>query len=248
MVVVKSQFRPTPSELLVPRVPAARLSMREVPAELEFLSEADPVELPEEAVLRLLASLDLDDLEAVSSFVEVTGMPDPTWSRNAVTQISLFDKTALDDVQRAVRYYIGPDSFPHPWRGFEPHEGRDGPTELAAVWNQRSLDDSDLYFVAVLNTYLCQRELLLSLLDEAQPLATSPVALCTQLYNLWRNDAAIHVCQNENCRRPFSKHLGRSAHGQHRSRGVKYCSKNCTNAQEQRDRRKRRRAQEATSS
>jgi hypothetical protein len=56
----------------------------------------------------------------------------------------------------------------------------------------------------------------------------------------------FHICANDNCGRPFTRHRSsrrrygaESAH----SAGIKYCSQNCAKAQSERERRRRRRAE-----
>ncbi len=74
-------------------------------------------------------------------------------------------------------------------------------------------------------------------------------ACCLQLTHYLVGEASVIRCANERCRRPFTRQRGRARedYGQHRSRGVRYCSHLCAKAQSERDRR-RRRAQEAQSS
>jgi hypothetical protein len=55
-----------------------------------------------------------------------------------------------------------------------------------------------------------------------------------QLYNHLVEGAAVHQCANERCGRAFVRQRGRAEYGQHRTTGVKYCSRECARAQAQR--------------
>lgn len=67
-----------------------------------------------------------------------------------------------------------------------------------------------------------------------------------QLYNHLVEEAHVRRCANDNCGRDFVRQRGRAEYGQHRTTGVKYCSRECARAQAQRDLRRRRRTTATT--
>jgi hypothetical protein len=77
---------------------------------------------------------------------------------------------------------------------------------------------------------------------DAQPDRPLFAICCLELYNHIVEDAAPRLCMNVTCNRLFVRQKGRAEHGQHRSEGVKYCSKQCARTQAQRDFRQRKKS------
>lgn len=63
-----------------------------------------------------------------------------------------------------------------------------------------------------------------------------------ELHNHIVEQATYRICASETCQRTFVRQEGRAQFGQHRTKGVKYCSMECARAQAQREHRRRRRA------
>jgi hypothetical protein len=74
-----------------------------------------------------------------------------------------------------------------------------------------------------------------------QPSAYSLMAL--QIFNDLVDQAETRICRNEKCGRVFTRQRGRSQYGEHRTKGVQFCSKSCALAQTQRERRRRLKAE-----
>ena len=74
-----------------------------------------------------------------------------------------------------------------------------------------------------------------------KPSAYSVMAL--QIVNALVDRAETRTCRNEKCGRVFTRQRGRSQYGEHRTKGVQFCSKSCALAQAKRESRRRRKAE-----
>lgn len=75
--------------------------------------------------------------------------------------------------------------------------------------------------------------------EAPEELATIYGACCLQIYNHIAEDARFKRCANETCRQVFVRQRGRTQMGQHRTEGVRFCSRECARSQAQRELRRR---------
>ncbi len=129
------------------------------------------------------------------------------------------------------------------WRGHEHGAARPSDTYTAAAFLSRGLTDS-LHWVHP-EVRLSRPDVQGELADPRPRLAIGSIEftiyrICLlQLYNHLVEGAIHRECANESCNRLFVRQEGRAAHGQHRTKGVKYHSAECARAQAQREYRRR---------
>lgn len=116
-----------------------------------------------------------------------------------------------------------------------------------AQWGPPTLNEARMWFRDALNEALRPFTVHVRLGPDDAALARPGVNLYNacglQLARYLASELTVNRCANERCGRYFSVQRGgaRSDYGQHRSRGVLYCSPLCAKAQAERQRRARRR-------
>jgi hypothetical protein len=103
-------------------------------------------------------------------------------------------------------------------------------------WMQEKIDELS----STLNGALSRYSIGIGLPEERGSTVYSAAFL--QMYNHMVEGATVKHCANEPCGKPFVRQRGRAQFDQHRTEGVKYCSRQCARAQAQRELRRRRRA------
>jgi hypothetical protein len=69
-------------------------------------------------------------------------------------------------------------------------------------------------------------------------------AACRQVFNFLVEQQTARRCENATCGRIFTRQLGGSKYGQHRSKGIRFCSPSCARAETQRQYRRRKASQD----
>lgn len=204
-----------------------------------FLSENGMVSLPwrsegSEARRREAALGDLIPFEVV----EARSRPMPGVSH--VREAAMYLRVARALVRHWLAYERGEDTRAA-WDGELPGLLNGVPTYDDEAW---------FYFSDALNwglkSFHVRVEVEIPWLEKhgADPVIGKPQAglysaLCLQLSNhISRGDVAV-TCASETCGRPFVRQEGGARFGQHRTKGVMYCSTNCAKAQAQREYRRR---------
>ncbi|MFF3403530.1 hypothetical protein ACFYW6_34175 [Streptomyces sp. NPDC002659] len=119
------------------------------------------------------------------------------------------------------------------------NEGHEPPWPPSLEYLEALLIDSRISTLKyVLNDALSPFSIGIGDLADRSPTLYSVAFL--QLYNHLVEGAVVRRCANETCRQNFVRQRGRAEYGQHRTTGVKYCSRECARAQAQRALRRRR--------
>jgi hypothetical protein len=238
---------------------------------IEWGADLEPRELPDEFVLRQLADADLDDDAAVVPLLEQYGAtPWPYYNRVIVpgdrhhllapppTRITGVwwegrDDGRIEDARwwlktaRALAHFwafvSGVDGDPlSAWsdEGFHTFGG--------AEWGEHVDWAAWMMFAAALNVGLLPFRARVELpvpgseLVQGAPVVSLYQAACHQIFNLAVEEQTARRCENASCGRVFVHQLGGAKFGQHRSKGVRFCSTDCRRAETQRQYRRRRKA------
>lgn len=201
--------------------------------------------LPDELVIRELQDLDTESTDEVLEFINVYGMVNldlyrvRAWEVYGLCVPMIRVQTSIYAVQQLAAHFLADQLGGN----------------LVELWRNQSMevdDDQDCWdlFYMFLDQALvgahAHPQFGIAFDDEVCPeLPRHDLvdALVHQLAALIHSNLTVRLCAFEGCRRPFVRQRGRSRQGQYRTRGVKYCRPECANAQAQRQSR-RRRAQE----
>ncbi len=262
-------FRPTvwPAEPpSTPRVPRFRVVEDAETGGLEVVEPVDSVELPPDFVLRELMTLPLATVDDVLDLTAQWGLASGTgrgsfeylfgrgpetverdlraW-RSAGRASNLLHPGAVEVHIKALRSlsrhllaYLeeqGDEAITAAW---EP-EGPAVPQNLAQAW---------VWFEGYMNRGLSAFTVHVRLRPTDEVSLSRPApnlynACCLQLAQYLVGNEKVKRCANDRCRQPFTVHRTprRQYADSHHEAGVRYCSRLCTKAQSERDRRARRR-------
>jgi hypothetical protein len=220
--------------------------------ELQLVEPLAPRELPDEWVLRALTDVDLEDDHAVVALLSDYG---PIFGRvPADVAQSLWDDDhlhLLEPIQagcggiedarwwlKTVRALAG--TWGRTSRGEDPAGAWLAEGFSDAQENSLGLSDPWRRFTEALNDGLRPFYAQALIYNRAYQ---DPVdlysAACQQIFNLIVEECDAHRCENQSCERIFVHQLGGSKYGQHRTKGLRFCTPACARAETQRTYRRR---------
>ena len=232
---------------------------------------ARKAELPADFYLRELMDLEIADLEAVADLIgrygffcafqledlaeadklNIEAIPQDPPGGNGIgngyhrDNVSLHIQVAQrvieiwvasqaeDGLEEMVEEYVTDDAVAHIRDDLPEHETL---KDVQDLYIQDLLDDLE----GTLNAALGKFSVGIGGLDSRMPTIYSVSFL--QMWNHITEHASLRRCANEPCSNTFVRQRGRSEYGQHKTTGVKYCSRECARAQAQRELRRRRRS------
>jgi DNA-binding transcriptional regulator YiaG len=267
---VEANFRPTlwPGEVIpVPKV-AAVTDVEIVDGKwITWLYDASGAEqsLPDEFYLREMAPFDFenDDIEAVADLIKNYGVPFEAdyqewngdyfaWEQRSIAahareQYSGEHEAAVKNpgqslhISEAQTHFDAIRFIREAW--IECSET--GSMAKYSALFRVSEEETRREFLAVLNKGLRLAHARAINPEAPEELATIYGACCLQLYNHIAEGAQFKRCANESCRQVFVRQRGRAQSGQHRTEGVRFCTRECARAQAQRELRRRKKYGEA---
>jgi hypothetical protein len=218
----------------------------------------DAQELPDEWVLRQLHDADLDDDMVVAALLNEYGkikgpyiapgwLPDDARTKLGYDRDEWWeaeDGTTIEDA----RWYL---KSARVLAGVWARVGRDEDPVTAWVdegFNDHVVDGYDpealhwAAFAMLLNDGLAPYSARVATNLAGAGAVGLYSAACLQVFNLIVGECNAVRCENETCDHVFAHQIGGAKHGQHRSKGLRYCSVECARAQTQREYRRRRKA------
>lgn len=261
---MSDKFRPTlwPGEVIpVPRVVAVTdveiVNDAWVTWLYDIPEEAKP--LPDEFYLREMAPFDFvfPDIRAVANLVENYGVPFEADYQEWAGEYFAWEQRAMAAYDREDYKGESKEAVKNPGQSLAMIEAQthfDAIRFLREAWVECSETGSmaryaALYrlseeevrrqFLTVLNKGLKLAHARAINPEAPEELATIYGACCLQLYNHIAEGAQFKRCANESCRQIFVRQRGRAHSGQHRTEGVKFCTRECARAQAQRELRRR---------
>jgi hypothetical protein len=227
----------------------------------EFPGEWVVRQLPEEWVLRQLADSDLDDAAVMTLLSAYGGVPPgryffESWVPDDVKLapgdllygLAIEDRTTVEDARwwlKTARALAG--VWARASRGEDPADA----WSAEGFWEEPELPRETACwdrFAHALSIGLRPFQATVEHVDasgKAHPVGGTVdlySAACLQVFNLIVGECNAVRCENETCEHVFAHQLGGSQFGQHRSKGLRFCTPECARAQTQRAYRRRRKA------
>jgi hypothetical protein len=231
---------------------------------LDWRAYRKPGELPEEWVLRQLGDADLENDAAVAALLDDYGVISYPYFDPAAVPLDRGSRLTAASAQKA-----GTDRWWTQRGDGTLEDARwwlKTARALAGVWREASVDgdppsawtaegfppgtDWDCWprFTAALDVGL---EPFRARVEYKAPLNDGSTftfglprvglysAACRQVFNLVVEQRVARYCENATCGRVFDHQLGGAKFGQHRSKGLRFCSPSCARAETQRQYRRR---------
>jgi len=240
---------------------------------LAWRTPIEPEPLPHEWVLRQLADADLEDDDAVARLLEGRGVISWPYFDSALVppdRRGLLAPAPSVDERRRLRWWEQRgDATLEDARWWLKTARALGRTwsyvqlnkDPASAWDAEGfveLNEDDLWteFTLALDVGLrpfrARAEFRRDFMGQHQHTFGVPrvglySAACRQVFNLIVNDETARICENQTCGRIFVHQLGGAVQGKYRSKGLRFCTPACANAETQRQHRRRKAAAKKSS-